>query len=245
MNDTTVPIHRDRRLDWVPRFDERSRDYGIRSAVAPTRIRSKRWTPGPILDQGSEGACVGFAVTAEALATPVRVDLKRVASIAGSQYTEPDAFARNVYRNAQRIDQWEGESYEGTSVLAGMKVMRNLGLVREFRWSFGVDDVVLALITTGPVVVGTYWHDGMYEAPFGVLHPEGPVVGGHAYLLTAYNHSSTNPLLIGQRTVTVQNSWGRGWGVKGLAEMTLEDLDGLLRNDGEAAVVFRRSYGRG
>jgi hypothetical protein len=236
MNDTAVPIHRDRRLDWVPRFDERSRDYGIRSAVAPTRIRSKRWTPGPILDQGSEGACVGFAATAEALATPVLVTkIPR----------EPDAFAHGVYRNAQRIDQWEGENYEGTSVLAGMKVMRNLGLIREYRWAFGVNDVVIGLINSGPVVLGTYWYDGMYEAPFGVLHPEGAVVGGHAYLLTAYNHSSTNPLLIGQRTVTVQNSWGRGWGQGGLAEMTLEDLGTLLDNDGEAAVPFRRSYGRG
>ena len=243
MNDTTIaPTHRDRRLDWVPRFDEDSRAYAIRSAIAPTTIKSKRWTPGPILDQGREGACVGFALTAEALATPVRVDLARVAA---EIPRGPVPFAHSVYRSAQRIDEWEGEAYEGTSVLAGVKVMRKLGLVREYRWAFGVNDVVLALITTGPVVLGTYWYDGMYEAPDGVVRPGGPVVGGHAYLAVAYNHSSDHPDLLGERTITIQNSWGWGWGRNGLAEITVADLGMLLANDGEACVPFRRSYGRG
>jgi hypothetical protein len=63
------------------------------------------------LDQGKEGACVGFAWSHELAAYPVRVEVD-------------DEFARSkIYAEAQKIDEWPGEAYHGTSVLAGAKVV--------------------------------------------------------------------------------------------------------------------------
>lgn len=67
-------------------------------------------------DQGAEGACVGFGV-ARALTLMNR-----------ERY---DAF--EIYRTAQRQDEWEGEAYSGTSVRAGLDVVRERGPIQCFR----------------------------------------------------------------------------------------------------------------
>lgn len=228
----------DRVLDWVPRHDPRSRAFMSRSVVERRPLYNRLWRTGPILDQGYEGACVGFGWTAEALATPVPVDLLRVKAAIPR---DPHQLARHVYRYAQQIDEWEGESYEGTSVLAGAKVMRTIGTVREYRWAFGVQDVLDAIVRNGPVVLGTVWLDGMYEAPNGVLRPRGSVVGGHCYLAIGYRAYSP---IVGGPSVVMQNSWGTSWGLGGVAHIAVADLADLLRQEGEACVPYRRSYGR-
>lgn len=47
----------DRTFDYKPRHDERSREYRMTAAPADLLQRSRYWTPGPVLDQGREGAC--------------------------------------------------------------------------------------------------------------------------------------------------------------------------------------------
>ena len=67
-------------LDYVPRLDDRNRGHRIRASLLDGEVlavRPRFWVPGPVLDQGREGACVGFGCTAEALASPVRVRLRR------------------------------------------------------------------------------------------------------------------------------------------------------------------------
>jgi hypothetical protein len=230
----------ERRLDWVPRFDERSKQYPIRGVMKTSvRRRNKLWTPGPIIDQGNEGACVGFGWTDEVLAAPVPVDLTRVKK---DVPRDPTAFALAAYNRAKEIDEYEGVDYEGTSVLAGAKVMGEYGLVKEYRWAFGINDVVDAVLAKGPVVLGIYWYDSMYDAPGGVLTVKGPIVGGHC--LTAVGYTVKSPRLNGEDGVVLQNSWGPTWGINGLAEIRVNDLAKLLDNDGEACVPSRRSYGR-
>jgi C1A family cysteine protease len=63
----------------------------------------------------------------------------------------------------------------------------------------------------------------------GIMHPPDPgerIVGGHAVLAIGYNEES-NALL-------VRNSWGEGWGQRGLFWMPYELYDQLTR-DGWAA----------
>lgn len=227
-------------LNWIPRFDERSREFPIRAAI-PTRPRkrNKFWTPGPILDQGREGACVGFGWAAETLASPVRVDLSRVKEPVPLY---PNAYAKQIYSMAKKVDEWEGEDYEGSSVLAGAKAVTQLGLLKEYRWAFSINDVVDALIVRGPVVLGIWWHEGMYEAPNGIVVPEGRIVGGHC--ITAVGFKLASPKLDGEDGIILQNSWGVDWGNRGLAEIRVSQLAALLDNDGEACVPYRRSYGR-
>lgn len=228
----------DPRLNWVPRFDPRSRAYPVRALIpVPPKRRNKTWRLGPILDQGQEGRCVGMGWAAEALATPVAVRLKWVAQ---DIPREPLDFADFVYRSAKLVDEWEGENYDGTSVLAGAKAMESLGLVKEYRWAFSLEDVIDTVLDKGPVVVGTSWYEGMYDPVGGVLRVTGDVVGGHCYLVVGYRVAP--PETGGEDALVIQNSWGTDWGTGGTALVTLSDMRTLL-TDGEAAVVTRRSYG--
>jgi len=69
--------------------------------------------------------------------------------------------ARELYLSAQRVDEWEGEGYEGTSVRAGLDVLRKRGPMRVYRgrsegpyeadgiaanrWAESVEDIVTCL----------------------------------------------------------------------------------------------------
>lgn len=224
-----------RKLDWIPRYDERSREYPIRSIVRSTvKRKNKLWKVGTILDQGSEGACVGFGWTAEALASPVRVDLKRIKARAPK---EPNAFAQYLYRFAKTIDEYEGEDYDGTSVLAGAKAMQTFALLKEYRWAFSINEMIDGLISKGPVVLGIPWYEGMYEAPNGILTVSGDNVGGHCILAVGYKVYSG-----GEDAVILQNSWGPEWGINGLAEIKVSELKKLL-DDGEACLPISRKFG--
>lgn len=225
----------DRVLDWKPRYDDASVSFPIRGAVTLPHMPARKrinWTVPPVpLNQGREGACVGFAWTHEAMATPVRV-----------VFADGEKFARDIYRAAQRIDEWEGEAYDGTSVLAGAKCLKDAGYLHEYRWAFSPADVVLALHTSGPVVLGINWYESMYEADHGILRIDGPLVGGHAILARGW--AAQDEIFPGEPAIGLYNSWGPGWGDKGRAWMRLSDLARLMREGAEACVPFRRSYGR-
>jgi hypothetical protein len=228
----------DRTLDWIPRFDERSRDFPVRAVTAGRKRPEAVWwgPPKERIDQGSEGACVGFAWTNELLAQPVVVKLPQ----------EANTFARNLYRSAQKIDEWEGENYSGTSVLAGAKVAQLGGYITGYRWAFSIDEVLDALAFLGPVVLGVPWLESMYGTlPGGLVKVAGKQVGGHAILATGFGMKSfpggqntwrnKNPEFV----VRWRNSWGSSYGVKGDGFIRVSDLATLLKV-GEACVPLGR-----
>lgn len=227
----------ERKLDWIPRFDEESKNYPVRGILKRSKRKDVLWVPGPILDQKSEGACVGFGWTAEALATPYVVNLK---TLPGRAPKTPEPFARYVYKQAQKVDEYPGENYEGTSVLAGAKVMEKHQALSSYSWAFNIDDVIDALIQKGPVVLGINWYEGMYNAPSGVLKVSGEHVGGHCLIAIGYTMKSK--ALGGVPSITLQNSWGRGWGNNGLAEIAVRDLAKLLADNGEACIPSKTAY---
>jgi hypothetical protein len=226
----SLPIRQpqdDPRLGRLPEFDERSRAYPIRTLVAGKPHRSYSWRVPLNLDQGHEGACVGFSWSHELAARPVLV--KDV----------DDAFALRVYRRAQQLDEWPGEAYDGTSVLAGAKASVELGKIGEYRWAFGLDDLRLALGYAGPAVLGLNWYAGMFSpAADGRIAPTGHLMGGHAIL--AYRVDERN------ERVWLQNSWGASWGMTdrsfgpGKCWLSFADLDRLLGEDGEACIPVVR-----
>lgn len=220
----------DPRLARIVQFDERSRQYPVRATIGATKKpRSYTWRCGQHLDQGDEGACVGFSLTHELIARPAEVrglDAK---------------FAREqVYWEAQKLDEWAGGSYpgaspqyEGTSVLAGMKVLRKLGYIEEYRWAFGLDDLVMAVGYSGPAVLGVSWYEGMF-APWscGHLHVQGQWMGGHAILCKGVS--------VKDQTFTLHNSWGTGWGDGGDAKISWSEMARLLHEQGEAVIPVTR-----
>lgn len=226
----------ERTFDWKPVYDKRSKGFPV-STILPREQELKYtiWENGPIIDQGSEGACVGFGWTAETLAGPVQV---RLEDIPAEVPHDPTDFAQHLYKEAQKVDQWPGEDYSGTSVLAGAKVLMKLGVLHEYRWAFSTSEIIGTVMTHGPVVLGINWYSGMYRAPDGKLEIFGNKVGGHCLLVIGYNPSSEK--FSGKETVILQNSWGKSWGVDGIAEMTTEDLNRLINEGGEACAPLAR-----
>jgi hypothetical protein len=229
----------ERTLDWVPRYDERSRDFAIRTTInargAPVPDTARLWRPGFVLDQGREGACVGYGWTGELIGAP-RPDPYVLLSGATN-------FAKQVYRGAQRIDEWEGENYEGTSVLAGAKVVRDLNLIGSYRWAFSIEDVRDALITTGPVVIGVNWYSGMYDTDRnGIVRVSGDLVGGHCLFLYEYHPRKRLPgdWFGRHRVFRWRNSWGPSYGHDGSGYIHWNDLKRLLAEGGEACVPIDR-----
>lgn len=232
-------------LDWRSRHDPRSLDYPVRPLLAPSASRHYRlWETGPVLDQGAEGACVGHGWADEATALPVAINFSRQnfgTDDKGHPWPkDPQGFAFALYRWAQRHDEFAGENYDGTSVLAGAKGMKALGMVTEYRWATSVDDVIDTIVQLGPVVLGMDWLNGMYDAPGGELHATGAKVGGHCILAVGYDPERRWSDGSTSAAVALQNSWGPSWGVHGIGWVSVADLSKVLAKTGEACVPVRR-----
>ena len=211
----------DRTFDWVPRYDERSRGYNIAETLrGATQPRTKVWQGAPHLNQGTEGACVGFSWAHEGGADPIRKSVTR-------------STALSIYNRAKQLDAWPGTNYSGTSVLAGAKAVRERGWVTEYRWAFNLNDALLALSYAGPFVLGCDWHRDMVNpGPRGYLSPTGRIIGGHAILVKAINTTYNR--------VTVHNSWGASWGRNGDAYLSFSDLGKLINSGAEICIPVTR-----
>lgn len=207
----------ERVLDRRVQFDEASRGFPALRALDPTTPRSYTWACRTWLDQGREGACVGYSWAHEVAARPVEL-------------TATDAMARRFYARAQALD---GQPWpEGTSVIAGAKAVREDGYTTGFRWAFGLDQALIAISRKGPAVIGCNWYEGMFDTDTaGHLHKAGRIVGGHAILAVGVN--------VRLRTVLLHNSWGPDWGMNGKAYLSWDDFGALLREDGEVCIPTR------
>lgn len=217
-----------RTLDRLYAPDDRDRLWRA-SFVLPDSSRSTRYwyDTEAFLDQGSEGACVGFGWTHWLNDGPVT----------RSGYFDA-AYARELYKEAQVVDEWPGEAYSGTSVRAGVKVLQHRGFVTNYVWAFTLSEVVQTLLEGGPVVVGTNWYDSM-DSPDAVgfihLNASSRLRGGHCYVLNGIN--------VDQEKVRLKNSWGPTWGNKGRAWLSFSSLDRLIREDGEACLAIEATAG--
>jgi hypothetical protein len=226
----------DRRLDRIASpFDRRSLDFPVGAALNTEQQEpvSHTWAipdGTPVLDQGSEGACVGFGVTNELLFYPVAVrGLDAV-------------FAREkIYWVAQREDPWPGGSYdgaspryEGTSVLYGVKAAADLGYYTEYRWATKEKELALGVGYLGPAIIGVDWYEGMFQPDSkGFIHPTGDKAGGHCTLIIGVNVKSGY--------YDLHNSWGASWGTKGNCKISFEDMQKLLGDGGECCIITQRT----
>lgn len=221
----TLPI-----LDRKPHFDERSRSFGIAPYVADTRLKKTLWElPKTLpLDQGAEGACVGFGWSTELAVGPV---IQMVSN----------ATAESYYRGAVIEDHKMGNNFEGegASVLAGAKYGKRVAVLRSYKWAFGIDQVVAALCTYGPVILGINWYDSMYETDtVGRVLVNGQLVGGHCICATGYIPADdAEKMGLGKYDVIEwMNTWGKVYGIGGVGYIRRIDLDTLLKQDGEAVI---------
>ncbi len=220
----------DTRLTRLQQFDERSLQYPI-TATLPSnvKLRSYTWNCPLTLNQGVDGMCVGAGWSHELAARP--------SVVKGLDIT----FAKKLYHEAQKIDEWPGGSYpgaypqyEGTSVLAGAKVVKQLGYIKEYRWAFGLEDLIMAVGHKGPAVLGLDWYSDMFDVDEnGFIAATGDLSGGHCILCKGVNIKGEYFIL--------HNSWGPNWGVGGDAKISFEEMNYLLQSGGEACVPVVRA----
>jgi len=210
---------------FVP--DARDKKYTIKKLMAaapgspPTTPGIRYWWEGGWWgDQGYTSQCVAYSWTHWLTDGPTT----------NSSYIRPT----NLYNEAQKIDEWPGEDYDGTSVRAGAKVLTSKGFIGEYHWGWSLDDAIQVLLNKGPVVVGTNWYDSMFVAdetrPFFIkIKPNAQIAGGHAYVLNGIN--------VPEERVRVKNSWGRNWAHNGNAFLSFKDLERLIKEDGEVCLA--------
>jgi hypothetical protein len=204
-------------------FDERSRNFPVRTLVRGLEPISKLWDCPVVLDQGNEGSCVGHGIAHELIATPV--------PMAWVDHT----YARKIYKMAQTLDEWPGTDYEGTSVNAGLKAIKNWGLCTSWNWSFSHLDTQLGISHVSPGIAGTNWMTGMMDLDSeGFIHATGVSEGGHCYLYLGIDTE--------KQAFIIQNSWYKKdkitpWGRGGRAFISFEDYEKLRSNGGEMAFL--------
>jgi hypothetical protein len=215
----------DRRLDRIPFYDKRSLDF--RFTADNRKPISKLWPCSKILDQGQEGACAGFGTTHGLIAYPLH------------NISLDNKFAKQkIYWPAQKSDPWAGGSYpgaepfyEGTTVLAALKQAKKLGYITHYRYVMNVHDLAVGIGHDGVAVVGIKWFEGMYNTDKdGFVRVTGNSNGGHC---VCYNEVDA-----GEHYFGFPNSWGRGWGRNGFGKISFDDMDKLLNDSGEAAIIY-------
>lgn len=230
-------------FDRIEQFDERSRSFRATVGLETLPLRSYSWRCNAWNDQGKEGACVGFAWSHELAARPY-------------EYPADATVARQIYNKAKFLDPWEGEAYDGTSVLAGVQALQELlvnkkgeKLIEEYRWAFGIEDLVRALGYKGPAVLGVQWWSGMFTTDAnGFIKPVGQIAGGHAILargvkivkIDKSKPATWDNVDMDKSYIILRNSWGQDWGLAGDARISLRDMDTILQANGEACIPVHR-----
>ena len=209
-----------------------ARDWIYRPALIQLDPESPPYTDVDILNQGSEGACTGFALAAA-------INLINRRSHISLKVSE-----RMLYEMARRHDEWAGEDYDGSSLRGAIHGFKEMGVCPAELWPFStrpaergeltierakaarantlgayyrlrpvVSDYHSAIMEVGAVVASARYHPG-WDAPVdGEIIKHKPEPGGHAFAIIGYN----------KRGFWVQNSWGKKWGDNGLALWTYED----------------------
>jgi hypothetical protein len=220
----------------LPALDPRDRGFRLSSMGADPSLlqkgerQTRMWLAGPILDQGGDPHCVEYSIRQMLGTSPIRNKWAKAQKPNGWLYSE-----------AQKIDEWPGEAYDGTSVRAGFKILLSLGLIKSYGWAWTSQEVAAWVLHKGPMVVGTDWYSGMsvptsYLGAY-FLRPLGSWQGGHAWAINGCDLRKPCP----DGTVgafRMVNSWGRGWADEGVAWVSLGDMQRLLSQYGEACTAI-------
>lgn len=196
----------------------------IRAVAAPTPRRRAYKEPLYRLNQGNTPHCVAFAGKGFTLAAPILQD--------------PGYDPVTIYNECQKLDEWDGENYDGTSVRALMKALAARKWISGYVWGQSIDEATAWMNNGfGTIIIGTNWYasmdnvlpDGFIQSP----QPTDTPIGGHAYRVNWFDARKDGYLIF--------NSWGDQWGIttpgkpglSGTGYLRRSDFERLLREDGE------------
>ncbi len=226
---------------YIKEVDPRSKSFPltllldpIREAGFPTGVPiGERHYPvftSPVLDQGNTGTCVAHGGTSLIEGAPVMQ--KRPMS-------PFDLYRKVILRddfkaNDREANLPDSQLQYGTSTLALMKVLQDLGYIKSYLWAETATDVRAWHLVKGVMGFGFPWSTGMMDTDSeGFIKYTGDIEGGHFVKTTGFNDLVKHN---GVRVpaVRIQNSWSRSWGQSGRCWLSLEDVAKLLADGGEA-----------
>lgn len=219
----------DKPLGWSGGYDD-ERDWKLEDfllAAGPGDWRTsgrQKWANPIQLNQGREGACVGFAHCGVINAQPQPHEL-------GNQT------GFDIYHLAQNdFDPFPGNNYPGTTVRAGAMASKQMGFYWGFAMTQVVQTIVLQVLNKGPVTIGVDWMTGMDRVDSeGYIYPTGTRRGGHSVVIDGIIYrAEVYGRPITPDRVRIRNSWGLAWGLQGRCRMRIADLAVLLGRGGVA-----------
>ncbi len=162
-----------------------------------------------ILDQGTEGACTGFAVAASINLLNEKTDQNKKVS------------ARMLYEMAKRHDEWNGEQYSGSSLRGAIDGWRHMGVCDDEAWPYSnnpkyrgdltlqrarnaqtntlgayyrlkpeIADYHAAVNETGVIACSSKVHKGWKNPHSGIIEftSNSVQIGGHAFAVVGYTN---------------------------------------------------------
>ena len=190
-----------------------------------TKITQKYWDDNIWWgDQGNTPQCVGYAWAHWIEDGPIL-----------HNGLHPVVNPTTIYKEAQKIDEWPGENYNGTSVRAGAKYLKNINKIKSYLWAFDLTTMINTVLNVGPVVVGTNWYYNMFFPDRnGVIKISGGLMGGHAYEINGVDTT--------KQLFRIKNSWGRRWGIQGRAYISFTDMGRLIKENGEVCLAVENKF---
>ena len=210
-------------LGRIVQFDPKSKLFAARS-ISPmpqlTEGIKYWWDNGWWGDQGSTSQCVGYA------SAPYLEDAP-ITHPAPGPFTDPQV----IYDGAQRMD-GQALPHAGTSGLAACQWMLYKELITSYYWCFSLDDIINALLTVGPVLLGIPWYRSMdEERTSGLLRVD--TNSG----LRGYHEIEANGVNTTLKQIRIKNSWGQEWMNNGRARFTFEGFEKLWATGASDAKV--------
>lgn len=205
--------------------DERDKNFLARKSL-PKKASARRYRnwgdTGYWGDQGDEPECVGFGWVHY---------LENSPHTWGTTKT-PIYNPRELYKEAQMVDEWPGENYNGTSTRAGAKVLQSKGFIKTYGWGFDLNTAVQWLLEKGPIAIGANWYEKFFfPNGKGLIEIGGAIAGGHQWLINGIN--------LDTGLVRNKQSWRRDrYGINGRFWMKLETLERLIHEDGECCMAL-------
>ena len=184
-------------------------NYTLKQADSVERVSVKH--PCAVrLDQGREGACVGFGAA------------HWYACLPWAQLTT-ERIAKFFYEGAKEHDERPGTAYEGTSPNGLFTFLRRLGLIGKFWQIRSYNEVCKALNSKGPLMMAAPWKDGCFEPDAdGTIHYKGETQGGHFVTINGVDYEHGYFWIV--------QSWGREHGIDGEVKLPAADLRAMLRD---------------
>lgn len=214
-------------LGYIEYADARDKLYPMSSVLPERPFITKKmwWDNGWWGDQGNTSMCTVYSWSHWVEDGPLLQD-------GLGDRPKPLFDLQKLYHHAQLNDGIPGTNYGGSTIRAVAKILKEMNVINEYRWAESTDDITTCLLTLGPVVVGTRWFSAMFSPDNnGLIHPNGGLVGGHAYLL--------NGVDLDKGLYRIKNSWSKNWGVGGHAYISIEDFGTqLLASGGQACMAL-------